>query len=122
MSETQDFLVVTTIGPENNEKLLMPFIVANAALLMDIKTTIFMMANAVALSVKGEAEKVEPLEGMPIFKELLSTFLELGGDIKLCGPCCNHRNITPEDLIEGAEIGGAAGLVDMMISRKVVTY
>ena len=119
---TEELLVVTKVGPEDPEKLLMPFIVANAALTMDIKTTVFMMASAVELAVKGKAEEIPTLSEMPTLPSLLETFFSLGGDIKLCGPCCNHRNITPDKLIDGASIGGAAGLVDMIMGRKVVSF
>jgi uncharacterized protein involved in oxidation of intracellular sulfur len=122
MSEEEELLVVNTYGPENSEKCLMPFIVANAALLMDIKTTVFMMAGSVQLAVRGAAEKVPRLEGMPVLAELMNNFFAQGGEMKLCGPCCNHREITPDDLREGAEIGGASGLVDMIMGRKVVSF
>ncbi len=117
-----ELLVVSKIGPEDPEKLLMPFIVANAALTMDIKTTVFLMASGVELALKGKAEQIEKLSEMPDLPKLLETFFSLGGEIKLCGPCCNHRHITIDQLIEGASIGGAAGLVDMITNRKVVSF
>ena len=43
--------------------------------------------------------------------KLLSEFLELGGEIKVCMPCIKERNIEESDLIEGAETT-AAGAVN----------
>ncbi len=117
-----DLLIISTIGPENPEKLLMPFIVANTSLTLDIPVTMFFMSSGVELALKGKAETIEKLNDMPDLPSLLQTFVSQGGIIKLCGPCCNHRNIKPEDLIEGAEIGGAAGLVDLVMERKVLTF
>ena len=118
----EELLVVNTIGPEDPEKCLMPFIVANAALLMDIKTTIFMMAKSVNLAVKGAASKVEHLDQMPVLSELMENFFAQGGEMLLCGPCCNHAGIKPENLVQGASIGGASGLVDLIMGRKVVSF
>lgn len=118
----EEILIISKIGPEDPEKLLMPFIVANASLALDIPVTVFLMASAVELAVKGTAEKIEPMDQMPVITDMLKTFFSQGGEMKLCGPCCNHRNITPDQLIEHAEIGGAAGLVDMVMNKKVVTF
>jgi predicted peroxiredoxin len=119
---TEELLVITKLGPEEPEKLLMPFIVANTALAMDIPVTMFFMASAVELAVKGKAEQIPKLESMPELPSLLKSIIELGADIQLCGPCSNHRGITPDQLIENAVIGGAAGLVDLVMNRKVVSF
>ena len=123
MSDNNEkLLIVSTHGPEDPEKSLIPFIVANASLAMDIETTVFLMASAVNLAVKGAVEKMEKQEGMPSILELFGHFTELGGIIKLCGPCCLHRHITGDDLIDIAEIGGAAGLVEMVMGRKTLSF
>ncbi len=122
MSEEQSLLVVSTHGPEDSEKATIPFIVANASLLIDVPTTVFLMAGSVVLAKKGVAETVEQKSGFPNFKELLDNFFMQGGNIKLCGPCCAHRDIKPEDLVKGAEVGGAAGLCDMILDRKVISF
>ncbi|MCY3413876.1 MAG: DsrE family protein [Candidatus Heimdallarchaeota archaeon] len=121
MSE-EKLLVITTKGPSEPENVLFPFIAANAALMMDIEVTMFMMGEAVEVAVKGAAEKVPCIDKMPVLAELLKTFIELGGNFKLCGPCSNHRDITSDQLVDNAEIGGASMLVDMSMSRKVLTF
>jgi uncharacterized protein involved in oxidation of intracellular sulfur len=45
-------------------------------------------------------------------KELLASFIEQGGQIRVCGPCIKDRNIAESDLIEGAEVT-AAGSVNL---------
>ena len=115
-------LVVSTHGPENPEKCLMPFIVGNAAMALDVKVTVFLMNAGVELAVKGSADRVPALEGMPKLPELMKTFEELGGEILLCGPCCNHRGIDSAQLVANAKVGGAAGLVDMIMNQKVLSF
>ncbi len=115
-------LIISTIGPENTEKCLLPFIAGNAALSMDIETTMFLMAGGVELAKDGVAKTIPQYEGLPNFATLLDSFLELGGEIKLCGPCCIHRGIGDTDLIRGSSIGGASRLVDLAMTRKVITF
>ena len=117
-----ELLIVSTQGPEAPEKLLMPFIIANASLALDIPVTVFLMSSAVELVIIGRAEEVPTLSGMPELPSLIKSFFEQGGIIKLCGPCCNHRNITEVNLIDGASVGGAAGLVDLVMNRKVLSF
>jgi len=55
--------------------------------------------------------------------ELFNTFRELGGVLYLCSPCITERNISLDDLIEGAELAAAGTLVDEILSAKsVITY
>ena len=121
MSE-EKLLIVTTQGPSQIENCLFPFIAANAALAMDIETTMFMMGEAVEIAVRGNAEKVPNIEKMPVLADLLKSFLELGGNFKLCGPCSNHRGITNDMLVDNAAVGGASMLVDMTMNRKTMTF
>ncbi len=121
MSE-EKLLIITTKGLNEPENALFPFIAANAALALDIETTIFMMGAAVEIAVKDKAETAENISEMPVLSDLLKSFLELGGDIKLCGPCSNHRKITTDMLVDNASIGGASLLVDLSMNRKVLTF
>jgi sulfur relay (sulfurtransferase) complex TusBCD TusD component (DsrE family) len=73
---------------------------ACAALAMDIKATIALQGNAVYLAQKGFAEKVLPGGGFPLIKELLFNFMELGGELKVCVPCIQSRNIEASELVE----------------------
>ena len=122
MSEEEKLLIISTYGPENPEKCLFGFIAANAALAMDIPTTIFLMGPGVELAKDGVAKTVPQYEGMPNLATLVDSFLEQGGDFKLCGPCCVHRGIADSDIIKGAAIGGASKLVDLSMTRKVITF
>lgn len=122
MSEEEKLLIVSTHGPENPEKCLMPFIVANAAMALDVEVTVFLMNAGVDLSVPGAADRVPALEGMPKLPDLMKSFEELGGKILLCGPCCNHRGINSDNILPNAKVGGAAGLVDMIMNQKVLSF
>ncbi len=113
MSDTEKLLITSTHGIDDPERCLLPFIVGNGALALDVDVTVFLLGSAVDLAVKGKAAEIEHLSGMPEPKKLIEDFFALGGKVLLCGPCSNHRGIKDEDLLEGAKIGGAAALVSL---------
>ena len=109
---------VVTYADEDPERASMPFTLANAALVMDMKATVFFHGNGVWLAKKGYAEHVSTEEFGP-FKKLLDDFLELGGKLLVCVPCMKGRNIEPSDLIEGAETTAAAKVTQEMLTAQV---
>ena len=120
---TEKVLYVTTYGGENPEKAAMPFVMANAALAMDIQATIALQGNAVYLAQKGYAEHVTRGGGFEPIPKLIADFLSLGGKLMVCVPCIKERNITPEDLIPGSETTAAGKLtVQAMESDAVFVY
>ena len=105
----ENILYISTHGEENLDKASIPFVLANAALAMDVKATVVMQSNAVIFA-KGIAETVPASGGFPPLQKLISDFVELGGTIWVCGPCIKDRHIDPSELIAGAEVTAAAQL------------
>ena len=114
MSEnTESIMYLTTIGGENPEKAAVPFVLAIAALATDIKATIILQGNAVYL-IKDEYRKTMlPGGGFPHMAKLFTDFIELGGELLVCGPCIKQRNIDVSELPEGSKIS-AAGQVNII--------
>lgn len=113
MSEKQEkILYVCTCDEDRSEKAHMPFVLANAALAMDINATIVLQGDGVKLAQKGFADTMPPGGGFPPLKGLLASFLEQGGKIWVCSPCIKERNIAESDLIEASSIT-AAGSVNL---------
>ena len=116
-------LYIGTRADDDPEKAAMPFVMACAALAMDIKATIALQGNAVYLAQKGYAEKALPCGGFPPMKELLANFMELGGELKICVPCIKSRNIEESELVEGAQTTGAGALnVEAIEADTVMVY
>jgi len=113
MSEKQEkILYLCTCGEDRSEMAHVPFVLANAALAMDIKATVIMQSDGVHIAKKGYADTMPRGGGFPPMKELLASFIEQGGQIRVCGPCIKDRNISESDLIEGADVT-AAGSVNL---------
>lgn len=124
MSEKQEtILYICTCAAENSEKAHMPFVMAIAAMAMDVKATIVLQGAGVYLARKGYAEIMPPGGGFPPFKKLLEDFLELGGQLRVCSPCIKERHIEGSDLIEGTEVTAAGALnIAAMEAKAVFTY
>jgi uncharacterized protein involved in oxidation of intracellular sulfur len=124
MSEKQEkILYICTCGEDRPEKAHIPFVLANAALAMDIQASIVLQADSVKIAQKGYAETMPAGGAFPPMKELLANFLELGGRIKVCGPCIKSRNIEESDLIEGSEVTAAGALnLEAVESDAVFVY
>ena len=110
--KTETMLYISTNGEENLEKASLPFVLANAALAMDLKATVVMQAASVSLARQGFADKLGSGGGFPPLGKLISDFLELGGEMLVCVPCMEKRNITVADLVKGA-VTTAAGKVNL---------
>lgn len=114
MSEKQEkILYIATNASEEPEKAAMPFVMANAALAMDIEATVCLQGNGVYLAQKGYAEHMIKSGGFPPIKKLIDSFVELGGKLLVCVPCIKERSIDEaNDLVEGAKTtaGGSLNL------------
>jgi uncharacterized protein involved in oxidation of intracellular sulfur len=113
MSEKQEkILYMCTCGEDRSETAHMPFVLANAALAMDIGATIVLQGDGVIIGKKGYAETMPPGGGFPPINGLLASFLQQGGKMWVCGPCIKSRGIDESELVEGATIT-AAGAVNV---------
>jgi len=99
-----------TCGGENPEKAAMPFVMAVAALAMDIKATIVLQGNGVYLAQEQYRKNMLPGGGFPKIDKLMKDFLELEGELLVCNPCIEERNILESELTKGAKITAAGKL------------
>lgn len=112
-------VVIVTVGPDNQEKATIPFVMATAAQTMDIEVTIILQADGVLLAKKGGVDKIAAPGFMPL-KQLLDTFLELKGKFLICTPCVKSRGIIESDLIQGSQLIAAGTVVSESISANAV--
>jgi predicted peroxiredoxin len=121
MNEKQEkILYLCTCGKDRSEVAHAPFVLANAALAMDIQATIVLQGDGVNLAQKGFADTMPQGGGFPPMKKLLTDFMEQGGRMWVCGPCIQTRNIAASDLIEGAHITAAGALNQEAIESDAV--
>lgn len=54
---------------------------------------------------------------MPV-TELVETFLDQGGQIKVCGACMAFKGMMPDELMEQIQIISAGDVVDLLTNAK----
>lgn len=104
-------LFICTHGREDPERAILPFIAANVAALAGQEAAIVLTIEGVRIATKGYAGGIEK-EGMPKLSELITEFVDNGGQLWACQACTKPRGITEADLIKGATIVGAAKVVE----------
>jgi uncharacterized protein involved in oxidation of intracellular sulfur len=77
----------------------------------------------VYLAQKGYIDKMLPAGGFPPMKELLTDFMELGGELKVCVPCIKSRNIEESELVAGSQTTAAGALnIEAVEADAVMVY
>ncbi len=108
-------MVHNTHGKDNVERASLAFVMANTALNAGQEATILLTIEGVRVATRGYADGLQS-EGLSPLKELIAQFVQNKGRIWVCGACAKPRHIGQEDLIEGAEIVGAATAVEAMVN------
>jgi predicted peroxiredoxin len=108
-------LINNTCGKDNVERATLSFVVANAALSSDQEAIVLLTVEGAWVATKGYADGLQADAFAPL-KEVLEKFVAGGGALWVCGACAKPRNITAEQLVEGAQIVGAARAVEEMVN------
>ena len=97
-----------TDARDDPERVIVPFIAANVAAASG-REVVVLTIEGVWLCKRGDAERSPPTG--PATWPAGASFVEAGGRIWGCSACTTPRGITEADLIDGAQIVGAATIV-----------
>ena len=117
MSEPEKIIYIATHGVEDPERASLPFVLANAALAMDVEAVVALQGASVFLAKQGMIDHVHSAGFSPL-KELVDSFFELGGRLLVCVPCIQERKIDEKDLIEDAKPVAGATLTDEILTAN----
>jgi len=121
-NKPEKIVIFGTHGPEDPERACLPFVLGNAALVMEVKVTIMLQGTAVFLAKEGCYEHVFAA-GLPPLKDLVQSFIEQGGTLLICTPCIQERGITKEMLVEIAQpVKAGRAVMEMLEATSVMTY
>ncbi len=121
MSDKEEMILYfATFADDNPEKAAIPFVLGTAALTMDIKAVVVLQGEGVNLAKRGYVDTMKQPGGFPPMKKLLTDFLQLGGEIKVCSPCIKVRDIEKSSLVEGANTTAAAQVNLLALKADVV--
>jgi predicted peroxiredoxin len=96
-------------GLEDEERVMIAFLVGTAALDKGKQVTMFLTKDAVKLGLPGHAQGVA-CEGCPPIERLFGQYAEGGGELLLCPFCFNSRGLEGSEIVENARIAGATPL------------
>lgn len=108
-------MIHNTHGKDDVERASLTFVVGNTALSSGQEATVLLTIEGVWVATKGyadglQAHSFEPLTG------LMQRFVQNGGRLWVCGACAKPRNIGEGDLVDGAQIIGAATAVEALVN------
>src|SRR5262245_40102644 len=98
-------VVSLTTGLEDPERVTVALLVAVGAAESGRPTLMFLTKEAVRLATEDVAVGTA-CDGCPSIESLLERLLDAGGELLVCPICFNSRQLEPDTLIKGAEIGG----------------
>ena len=103
-----------TCGPEALERLNQGLTVAATALASGVEVSLWLTGDATWIAVPGRAEALDLPHAAPL-AELRDAVLG-SGTLTVCGQCAARRSLTDADLVEGAQIRGAAAFVEEIMA------
>jgi uncharacterized protein involved in oxidation of intracellular sulfur len=122
VEKTEKIVIFATHGPEDPERASFPFVMGNAALVMDVQVTVILQGTGVILAKKGCYEHVFAA-GLPPLKILVHDFVGQGGRILVCAPCIKERGIEPDMLVDEAEVTASGkAIIEALEANATLNY
>jgi predicted peroxiredoxin len=109
MSTNGKVVINLATGLEDPERVTVAFLVAGAAAQAGKQVTMFMTKEAVRLGLPNVAQGIA-CDGCPALPTLATQYAEAGGRMLVCPICFNARKLSEDELIDGAQLGGATPL------------
>jgi predicted peroxiredoxin len=103
-------VVKVTAGAEAPERCAQAFTVAATAIAAGAPVSLWLTGESTWFALPGRAEEFSLPHSAPL-PDLLGAVLA-GGRVTVCTQCAARREITPDDLLPGVRIAGAAVFVE----------
>ena len=121
--EKKKLLILQTSGIREPRRTYAPLYIATTAATMDLDVTIWFTMEGVSQLRKGAAEKIELVPGTGVtLKTWLDRARKAGVRFLSCAQAMEAEDLTLEDLVEGCEMAGAAGIIEMSFEADQVMY
>ena len=96
-------------GMEDPERVLVAFLVGQAATAKGKQVAMFLTKDAVHLALPGTAQGVA-CEGCPPLERIFEQYAEGGGELLACPFCVTSRGLNGDDFVANARVAGATPL------------
>src|SRR3954454_21975218 len=105
-------VVKATAGADAPERCSQAFTVAGTAVASGVDVSFWLTGESAWVALPGRAEKFELPHAAPL-PDLLAILLD-AGRVTACTQCAARRGITPDDVLPGIRIAGAAVFVEQI--------
>ena len=105
----RSLVIKVTAGKDDPERCNQAFTVAAAAVASGVPVSLWLTGESAWFALPGRAEDFSLPHAAPL-ADLLAGVLA-AGTVTVCTQCAARRDITPDDLIKGIRIAGAATFV-----------
>ncbi len=120
MATAEDKVVINlATGLEDQERVIIAFLVATAALSQGKKVVIWATKEAVRLGLPGVATGIA-CNGCPPLERLFEQFADGGGELWLCPVCVEGRGLGDADKAPIAKSVGATAMLEWAGSNATV--
>ena len=106
-----------TCGANDPERCNQAFTVAATAVASGADVGLWLTGEAAWYGVPGKAEEFE-LPLAPPLADLRDAVIA-GGQLTVCTQCADRRGITPDDVLDGVRIAGAAAWTEEILGEGV---
>jgi predicted peroxiredoxin len=103
------------------ERQYSPLVLAQTAIAMDLKATVYYLGTGLRILKPGEADRIK-LGAFPTVKEMIDKTLEAGVEILVCEASKRMLGWESVDLIDGVKIVGAATLNDLVLEADATQW
>lgn len=111
MAGAERVVVGVTCGEDDPDRVLVPYLVAGAALDRGKEVVMWLTVEGVRLALRGYADRIRPDQDPPVGR-VHAQFIEKGGRFYVCPICFNERGLDAADMVENAELKGATPLME----------
>ena len=108
-------------GMEDPERVLVAFLVGQAAAAKGKQVAMFLTKDAVRVALPGHAEGVA-CEGCPPLERVFEQYAESGGELLACPFCVSSRGIDEAQFVANARVAGATPLWDWIGDDEVTVF
>ncbi len=105
----RNLVIKVTAGKDEPERCNQAFTVAASAVASGVSVSLWLTGEAAWFGLPGRASDFSLPHAAPL-EDLLASVLALG-TVTVCSQCAARRDITPDDVITGIRIAGAATFV-----------
>ncbi|MFQ6137273.1 MAG: DsrE family protein [Candidatus Hydrothermarchaeales archaeon] len=88
---------------------------ASISAAMDVETVLYCIMEGAEILVKGRVDEEIVKPGKPTLRQRMNEAIEQGVKFQVCDRTLKAKDIDEEDLIEEAEVVGAATLIDLAL-------